>query len=70
MIHELRHENDPLLFPKEIAALFRVDPKTVVRWMRKGKLPAVRTPGGHLRCRESAVHALLREDSQAEGVSA
>lgn len=33
----------------EVAAYLRVDPKTVSRWCRKGRLPSVRTPGGHHR---------------------
>lgn len=43
----------------EVAALFRVDPKTVGLWSRSGKLPAIRTPGGHRRYREADVRALL-----------
>jgi excisionase family DNA binding protein len=54
---------DPLLTPAEVASLFRVDPKTVTRWAKAGKLNAVRTLGGHRRYRESEVKALL--DGQA-----
>lgn len=38
-----------LLTPGEVAELFGVDPKTVTRWARTGRLPAVRTLGGHRR---------------------
>ena len=38
-----------LMTPAEVAALFRVDPKTVTRWADAGKLTAVRTLGGHRR---------------------
>lgn len=48
-----------LLTPGEVAALFRVDPKTVTRWAVAGKLTAIRTPGGHRRFREDEVRALL-----------
>ena len=48
-----------LLTPGEVAALFRVDPKTVTRWVAAGKLSAIRTPGGHRRFREAEVRALL-----------
>lgn len=51
--------NDPLLTPSEVAALFRVDPKTVTRWAQAGKLTSVRTLGGHRRYRSSDVRALL-----------
>jgi excisionase family DNA binding protein len=52
-------EGDSLLTPAEVAALFRVDPKTVTRWARAGKLTSLRTLGGHRRYRESEVRALL-----------
>jgi excisionase family DNA binding protein len=51
---------DRLMTPGEVAALFRVDPKTVSRWAIAGRIPSVRTPGGHRRFRESDVRALLR----------
>lgn len=50
-----------------VAALFGVDPKTVVRWAHAGVLPAaVRTPGGHRRWRRSEVLA-ARERFAAQG---
>ena len=48
-----------LLTPGEVAAMFRVDPKTVTRWAKAGKLTSIRTLGGHRRYRESEVRALL-----------
>jgi len=39
--------------------MFRVDPKTVTRWAKAGKLSSIRTLGGHRRYRESEVRALL-----------
>lgn len=53
-------EAERLLTPAEVAAMFRVDPKTVTRWARDGRLTAVRTLGGHRRYRESEVLGLLR----------
>ncbi|MGI8493490.1 MAG: BldC family transcriptional regulator [Acidimicrobiales bacterium] len=50
---------DPLLTPAEVAALFRVDPKTVTRWARAGKIGAVRTLGGHRRFRASEIRRRL-----------
>ena len=38
--------------------MFRVDPKTVTRWAKAGKLSAIRTLGGHRRYRESEVKEL------------
>ena len=52
-------EAEALLTPAEVAALFRVDPKTVTRWANTGKLTSLRTLGGHRRYRESEVRNLL-----------
>jgi excisionase family DNA binding protein len=54
-----RPETEALLTPSEVATLFRVDPKTVTRWAKAGKLTSIRTLGGHRRYRESEVRALL-----------
>ncbi len=55
-----------LLTPSEVANLFRVDPKTVTRWAKAGKLTAIKTLGGHRRYKESEVKALLgRDDSDS-----
>lgn len=56
----------PLLTPGEVAALFRVDPKTVTRWASAGKIGSIRTPGGHRRFREAEVRALLEGEGLAE----
>lgn len=52
---------ETLLTPAEVAALFRVDPKTVTRWAVAGKLTSLRTLGGHRRYRAAEVYALLDE---------
>ena len=52
-------EQEVLLTPSEVAILFRVDPKTVTRWAKAGKLTSVRTLGGHRRYKESEVKSLL-----------
>lgn len=45
----------------EVARLFRVHRKTVIRWAKQGYLQAVRTPGGHHRFRVADVEALFRK---------
>jgi len=52
---------DRLMTPGEVAALAGVDTATVARWARTGRLPAVRTPGGHHRFRECDVRERLSE---------
>ncbi|MGH9194883.1 MAG: BldC family transcriptional regulator [Acidimicrobiia bacterium] len=55
------NEKEVLLTPAEVAALFRVDPKTVTRWAKAGKLSAIRTLGGHRRYREAEVRHHLAQ---------
>ena len=57
------NESDVLLTPAEVASLFRVDPKTVTRWAKAGKISAIRTLGGHRRYRETEVLSLLNESA-------
>jgi len=54
-----RDETEALLTPAEVAAIFRVDPKTVTRWANTAKLTSLRTFCGHRRYRESEVRNLL-----------
>ena len=44
-------KDDPsaLLTPAEVAAIMRVDPKTVNRWSNAGRIRSLRTIGGHRR---------------------
>lgn len=51
--------DDELLTPSEVAKLFRVDPKTVTRWAKAGKLSSIRTLGGHRRYRATEIQRLL-----------
>jgi excisionase family DNA binding protein len=55
-----------LLTPAEVAAMFRVDTKTVTRWAQDGKLTSIRTLGGHHRYREAEIRALLTGPRQEE----
>lgn len=57
-------EHEELLTPSEVAAMFRVNPKTVTRWARSGKISAIRTLGGHRRFRKSEITRILAEGGQ------
>ena len=61
MMADTAQEPEKLLTPSEVAAIFRVDPKTVTRWAKVGKLSSIRTLGGHRRFREAEVQNLLAE---------
>ena len=61
MMADTLQDPEKLLTPSEVAAIFRVDPKTVTHWAKVGKLSSIRTLGGHRRFRELEVRALLLE---------
>lgn len=56
---------DKLLKPGEVAGIMRVDPKTVTRWAKAGKITYITTPGGHKRFRESEVRKMLGEETKS-----
>lgn len=62
--------SESLLTPAEVASLFRVDPKTVTRWAKSGKLSSIRTLGGHRRYRAAEVRELLGAGDAAPEVGA
>ncbi|MEU4577460.1 helix-turn-helix domain-containing protein [Nonomuraea sp. NPDC023979] len=49
----------------EVAAMFRVNPGTAASWAKAGKVPAIRTPGGHWRFPEDGIRALIDGDQKA-----
>lgn len=51
-----------VLLTSDVALLFRVKDKTVVRYVTEGKIPHFRTPGGNLRYYEDEVLPLVRPD--------
>jgi len=53
---------DELMTPSEVADLFRVDPKTVTRWAKLGKLPYIVTPGVHKRFKRLFIEKLLEKE--------
>jgi excisionase family DNA binding protein len=60
-------DDEELLTPSEVAAMFRVNPKTVTRWARSGKISAIRTLGGHRRFRKSEITRILAEGGEPNG---
>lgn len=52
-------EYDRMMSPAEVATAWGVDPKTVTRWAKAGKLRSVMTPGGHRRYYESEIRSML-----------
>jgi excisionase family DNA binding protein len=54
---------DRLITPGETAKILAVDPKTVARYARQGKLSYSRTLGGHRRFYENEIRALATKRS-------
>lgn len=48
------------LKPSEVAEMFGVHAKTIVRWAKSGKLPHSKTRGGHRRFDRADVETLLQ----------
>jgi excisionase family DNA binding protein len=55
-------DRHPLLRSQEVAEIFDVTERTVINWAAAGKLPCLRTIGGHLRFRREEVFRLLSGD--------
>ena len=56
------------LHTAEVADILHVSPKTVSRWAKEGKLPFLKTLGGHHRYPEAEIRDLaegLREEATA-----
>lgn len=51
-------DEEVVITPAEAGRYFGVDPKTITRWAKAGKLPATRTLGGHRRYKLSDVRIL------------
>ena len=51
----------PLLTARAVADLVGVHPETILRWTRRGELPAIKLPGGAIRYRDDAIDGWLAE---------
>ncbi|MDA8282908.1 MAG: helix-turn-helix domain-containing protein [Actinomycetota bacterium] len=50
-----------LLRTSDVAALFQVSERTISDWARRGRIPSVRTPGGHRRYPAEEIRRIMRE---------
>jgi excisionase family DNA binding protein len=57
---------ESFLHPSQVADILHVSPKTIARWAKDGRLPFLRTLGGHRRYPEQAIRQLAA--SLAQGV--
>ncbi len=66
---EAEEPDDDLLTSAEVASLFGVDRRTVVLWAKRGRIPALRTPGGQHRFRAEEIRGLLDEHEGGGGAA-
>ena len=57
--HEAGSLAGRLLRTREVALLFEVSERAVTDWATRGRIPSIRTPGGHRRYPAEAVAELL-----------
>ena len=55
-----------LLTARAVAELVGVSTETILRWTRRGQLPAIRLPGGAIRFREDELEAWLEKRATSE----
>jgi excisionase family DNA binding protein len=48
-----------LMLPSQVAAIWKINAKSVIRWVKAGRIRSVKTAGGHHRIPVSAVRASL-----------
>jgi excisionase family DNA binding protein len=59
--------SERLLTTRQVAERFGVVSETILRWVRCGRLPAIRISAGAIRFRESEIEAWLDEHTTADG---
>ncbi len=57
--------NKRLLRPGEVAELFKVNPKTVKRWVQSDQLKAITTPGGHSRFEYDYIMDMIKDSTKS-----
>ncbi|MHB8302986.1 MAG: TOBE domain-containing protein [Acidobacteriaceae bacterium] len=54
-----------LYTPRDAAERLGISYPTIKQWLYRGKLRAIKTPGGHYRIHEREIQSLLRSDAPA-----
>jgi excisionase family DNA binding protein len=60
---------DRLLSTGNAARLLSVTPDTVLKWIKSGRLPAIRTAGGPYRIARRDIAALMGDDAGAQAAT-
>jgi excisionase family DNA binding protein len=56
-----------IMTPYEVAVALRVDPKTITRWAKSGRLTSFKTPGGHRRYSRAEVESFTTFRHENDG---
>ena len=59
--------SEPLLTARQVAELLGVSAETVLRWTRRGELPAIRLPSGAIRYRPDGLDRWLLDRTTTAG---
>lgn len=59
--------SERLLTARELAELLDVSSETILRWTRRGELPAIKLPGGAIRYRAEVLEQWLDEHETGAG---
>jgi excisionase family DNA binding protein len=54
-----------LLRTRDVARAFQVSERTIAEWARRGRIPSVRTPGGHRLYPAERIREILRDAESA-----
>jgi len=57
--------NTEMLRTRDVARAFRVSERTIAEWARRGRIPSVRTPGGHRLYPAGRIHQILEANEEA-----
>jgi excisionase family DNA binding protein len=55
----------PLLRLSQLARFWELNPRTIMGWIRQGRLAAIRSPGNHFRVRVADVRAFCEREGKA-----
>ena len=58
--------NTELLRTRDVARAFQVSERTIAEWARRGRIPSVRTPGGHRLYPAEKIREILAEAERPE----
>jgi len=56
-----------VLRTRDVAEAFQVSERTIVEWARRGRIPSIRTPGGHRLYPADKIREIARDAQEGNG---